>query len=87
MNWINLATIVAVVVMVALGAYFIVWMTKNQKRAAAEYREQMDSIAAGEDRDPDHLDETGETGGVDGGALSDTDRLRFEEQHRSSGSV
>ena len=62
-------------------------MTSSQKRAAAEYREQMSSSAAGEAREPDESEETRETDGADGGDLSDAERLKSEEQHRRSGSV
>ena len=66
MNWVNVAMIISVIAMFAVGAYFLVWMTSSQKRAAAEYREQMSSSAAGEAREPDESEETRETDGADG---------------------
>jgi len=82
MNWINVATIVAVIVMVALGAYFLVWMTRSQKAAAAQYQEQMRGAA-----EADEVEEAPESDAAGGDGLSDADRLKFQEQHRSSGSV
>ena len=93
MNWVSVATIVAVIVMVALGAYFLVWMTRSQKAAAAQYQEQMRAAAAAEARaleEPAEArppDETDAANTAGGGGLSDADRLKFQEQHRSSGSV
>ena len=102
MNWINVALIVSVIVMVALGVYFLTWMTKSQRIAAAQYQEQMRAAAAaealgadgpgepGETSASDEPDEAAETAGSDeaaGGGLSDADRLKFREQHRGGGSV
>ena len=87
MNWVNVATIVAVIVMVALGAYFLVWMTRSQKAAAAQYQEQMRAAAAREAASADEAEEAHESDAAGGDGLSDADRLKFQEQHRSSGSV
>jgi uncharacterized membrane protein len=91
MNWINVATIVAVIVMVALGIYFFTWMSKSQRAAAEQYREQMSAAAAAEAREADAAGETHASedshDASAGAGLSAADRLKFEEQHRSSGSV
>ena len=102
MNWINVALIVSLIVMVALGVYFLTWMTKSQRIAAAQYQEQMRAEAAaealeadvpgepGETPASDEPDEAEETAGSDeaaGGGLSDADRLKFQEQRPSSGPV
>ena len=87
MNWVNVAMIISVIAMFAVGAYFLVWMTSSQKRAAAEYREQMSASADADARAPDEPVETDEADASSGSGLPDADRLRFEEQHRSSGSV
>ena len=87
MNWINVATIVAVIVMVALGAYFFVWMSRSQKAAAAQYQEQMRVAASREAAEADEVEEAPESDAAGGDGLSDADRVKFQEQHRSSGSV
>jgi len=102
MNWINVALIVSVIVMVALGVYFLTWMTKSQRIAAEQYQEQMRAAAAaealaadgpgepGETCASDEPDEAAETPGSDeaaGGGLTAADHLKFKEQHRSSGPV
>jgi hypothetical protein len=70
MNWTNVATIVALIAMVAIGGYFIAWMTKNQKRAAAEYRAQMDAAAAREAGEPDVSGEMDDADAAGGGGTT-----------------
>jgi Tfp pilus assembly protein PilN len=88
MNWLNVATIVSALVMVALGVYFLTWMTKNQRRAAEQYQEQQRAAAAAEAPEADEVDVPQEGTEVVGeSGLSDADRLESQEQHPSSGSV
>jgi type II secretory pathway pseudopilin PulG len=83
MNWVNVATIVAVIVMVALGAYFLVWMTRSQKAAAEQYQEQLRAAAAreaAEAADADAADGAREPDAAGGEDLSDAGRLKYSGQ-------
>jgi type II secretory pathway pseudopilin PulG len=87
MNWINVALIISVIVMVALGVYFLTWMTKSQRRAAEQYQEQLRAAAAREATEADEAQEARESDAAGGDGHSDADRLEFQGPHRSSGSV
>jgi hypothetical protein len=85
MNWINIALIVCVIIGVCLIAYLMWFMAHPRTH---EHAQQEADEWARKHRRPG-IDEAAPAARrpADVSGLSDADRLKFEEQHRSSGSV